>query len=77
VLDVFVRGPLNHLYHKSNRRVTQFFPGGGFSQRYEWLPSQDGWVDLGGDVWGTPSAVGWGPDRLDIAVVGNNGNPLP
>jgi hypothetical protein len=37
-----------------------------------WLPSKTDWEDLGGKVLGAPAAVAWGPNRLDIFVIGTN-----
>ena len=67
-LDVFARGPLNHLYYKSFHRNVDFSGGHIHPTPHLWDPSVDGWYDLGGDVWGTPSAVSWGPNRLDVVV---------
>jgi len=63
-LDVFVIGTNQAVFHK-------WWDGSA------WGPSATGWQSLGGVVqpapMRTPSVVAWGPNRLDVFVVGTNG----
>lgn len=62
-LDVFVRGTDNKIYHKAWNQNT-WYPGGGVSD----------WENLGGVIAGSPVAVSWGKERLDIFGRGFDGN---
>ncbi len=61
-LDVFVRGLDNHYYHKAWDQ-NAWYPGSGVTQ----------WEDLGGSFAGSPVAVSWGKNRLDIFGRGFDG----
>ena len=39
-----------------------------------WVQGQYGWENLGGQVYGDPCVVSWGPDRLDVFVRGPGNN---
>jgi hypothetical protein len=69
-VDIFTRGPLNHLYYKAwvADPWDKFPPPPAWVAHGHWVPSHDGWDDLGGDVWGTPAVATWGPDRIDVVV---------
>lgn len=66
-LDLFVRGLDGGCYHKWSVNGSTWEPvvrGGSF------------WESLGGQIVGTPAAVSWGPNRLDVLAQGTNGAPL-
>ena len=37
-----------------------------------WQPSLTGWEKLGGQIFGNPAAVSWGPNRLDVFAGGDD-----
>jgi Repeat of unknown function (DUF346) len=57
-LDIFARGTDNGIYHKG-------WDGSA------WLPSPGVWEPLDGIFNSPPSAVAWGPNRLDIFALGS------
>lgn len=61
-LDVFVRGTDNAIYHKA-WNGSAWFPGAGVSD----------WENIGGVIAGSPVAVSWGKERLDIFGAGYDG----
>ena len=66
-LDLFVRGLDGGCHHKWSVNGDTWEPvvaGGGF------------WESLGGHIAGTPAAVSWGPNRLDVFAQGTHGAPL-
>jgi hypothetical protein len=60
-LDVFVIGTDSALYHK-------WFDGAGSG----WGPSVTDYEYMGGVCTSPPTAVAWGPDRLDVFVTGTD-----
>jgi hypothetical protein len=61
-VDLFTVGDKYQLLHK------WFTAGLGAA----WLPSQTGWEDLGGFLTGSPTAVGWGANRIDVFAPGKD-----
>jgi Trypsin len=60
--DLFIRGTDGALWTKT-------WDGAN------WLPSQWGWNWIGGFITGTPEAVSWGPNRIDVFMRGGDSNP--
>jgi hypothetical protein len=60
-LDIVVAGLDGAVYHKAWDTDT-WYPG----------PGHDEWDRLGGTVIASPTAISWGPDRLDIFGVGTD-----
>ncbi len=69
-IDLFGRGIDGALYHKA---WDSTLPVG--SDNSHWYPSMFGWEYRGGFISGTPEAVSWGPNRLDVFVRGGDNNP--
>ncbi|POR37065.1 Carbohydrate-binding protein [Tolypocladium paradoxum] len=59
--DVFVRGTNNAVYHKWQN-------GGGTA----WGPSETGYENLGGTIYGNVTAVSWGNNRIDLFALGTD-----
>ncbi|KAJ6087463.1 hypothetical protein N7467_006377 [Penicillium canescens] len=57
LLDVFLLGDNNHIYHR-------WWDG-------QWQP-RDNWQDLGTGFDSSPTAVSWGPERFDIFTTRDN-----
>ncbi|KFG82756.1 carbohydrate-binding protein [Metarhizium anisopliae] len=51
--DLFMRGADNAIHHK-------YYDGAA------WKPGVETWTSLGGNTTGSPKAVCWGPDRIDV-----------
>ncbi len=68
--DLFVRGTDGAIYTKHYDGAAP--PGADNSH---WYPSMFGWTYLGGFITGTPEAVSWGPNRIDIFMRGGDNNP--
>ena len=62
VRDLFIRGADGQVLHK-------------WSNGSQWGPSEFGWQPLGGYITGTPEAVTWGGNRIDVFVRGGDSNP--
>ena len=56
-----MRGYYNNLYHKT-------WDGSS------WQPSK-GWENLGHNIVSLPEAVSWGPNRIDVFLLGADGLP--
>ena len=59
-IDLFIVGTDGHVYNKvwdQNREGDD-----------KWWPSRTDWQDLGGSATGSPAAVGWGGERIDLFV---------
>jgi hypothetical protein len=63
-LDVFVVGTDGELHHKWWDR--HFLPS-----KMGWEPRK-GWESQGGAIKASPTAVCWGPHRIDVFVIGKN-----
>jgi hypothetical protein len=68
--DLFVRGTAGAIY-------TKHYDGAAppAADHSHWYPSMFGWTLLGGFTTGTPEAVSWGPNRIDVFFRGGDLNP--
>ena len=67
-LDIFARGGAGDVVHMFYDPTVPDTLGG-------WGPSRSGqvqWESLGGQILGSPVAVSWGPQRIDLFAVGTN-----